>query len=1354
MDNKSDRRTRLDQLSPSDRIDAICDEFEQKWIAGGRPALEKWLKLVPSEQHPALVRELLNVELDHRRGLGEAPQRDEYESRLVRFSSILQELFRDSKLGSGQKRARQNVQESLEKAETRSRSPESSVAALGETGDWEQSDNSDQESTRVSHTPESNDTPAAFSNGRYQVRRFLGDGGQKTALLAHDVDLGRDVVVAVLKSGTLDDASLSRLRLEARAMAQLDDHPHIVSIYDIGEQGGQPYLVTQFIEGGSVEDLLADRGGGALATSEAVRIAEQICQALEHAHRAGVVHRDIKPANVWLTDAGEAKLGDFGLAASLDRSRLAGTGDAVGTAAYMPPEQALGTDVGPQSDLYSLGVMLYEMVSGCRPFQGDSFMSIVSQHINAEPVPPRSYNPNVSPSLNKLILQLLAKVLEDRPRSAAVVREVLVNVSDDSTDKEAPVEPLESTDLASRSFVGRSEEMLELTVGLDEAIVGQGQIFFISGDPGSGKTRLAEELRTAARLRNMNVFGAKCFEGEGAPAFWPWVQIIRALSKEYTAEQLLHLMGSGAADIVQLDPDIRQLLPDLPAPSKLDPEHARFRLFDGITRFVRAAVAERPLLLILDDIQWADESSLKLLEFMASHTRDASLVVLGTHRNLEADIRHPLLRMLGTLSRQPNCHRIPLCGLPQRPVGELIAAMSGLKPTTSFVTSLWKKTDGNPFFVCEIIRLLIEQGQLEDANRDIHGVAIGIPESVREVVGRRLEYLSGDCTRALTVASAIGREFLLDVLESVGDSSPDELLDSLDEAVAARLLDEIPGGGMRYAFTHDLIRETLYAELGTARKNRLHAKIGFAIERNFADDLAPYLPELAQHFFRAARFGNAAKAIQYCSQAGLQSLQSLAYEEAVRFGEMALRTSEESRTTDEQLKCRLELELAKAFGQAGRVGSAAKFFGRAAERARRIQSPEQLARAALGFEKSTWLDGSLGVQAVRYIEDAIAEVETGESPRMAELLSALGRAERWSGRLDIAMARGTEAVEMARRLADPELLSDSLSRYIDAMWGPDTAHKRLNLANEQLGAAEQLGDSEKILHACMWRLVTALELGNTAEASAAIQLHANVSKKSELPFYLMLTDGLMAMQALLEGQFEDAQRLTVKVRDSGERLSQHADGVHGIHMFTLFREQGRLAEVALAFKRFTDDSETATWQPALAVMFAELGFGDKAAEVFGELAADEFASIPQDGKWSISMSFLADVCYSLQDDRTAGVLHRILQPWDGRNVVGSAAVVCYGSMSRHLGQLATLLGKWDLADKYFQRALEMNGRLGARPYVAHTQHEYADMLFRRNGTDDRRKGAELLQESQATASDLGMQSLTEKVAAAINGCQG
>ena len=444
-------------------------------------------------------------------------------------------------------------------------------------------------SAPVPDAPTSTPTPAepnSFAGGRYVVQRFLGEGGKNRVYLAHDELLDRDVAFALIKTEGLDDVGRERVDREAQAMGRMGVHPHIVSILDFGDHGGVPYVVTELMGGGDVEGLIED-AAGPLALARNLEIAKAVARGLVFAHEQGVIHRDLKPGNVWLTTDGVAKIGDFGLAVAEGRSRLTQHGMMVGTFGYMPPEQALGQEVTPQADLYSVGAMLYELVTGNPPFVGDDATAVISQHISTAPLRPSLSSEHCPSELEALILRLLAKAPEDRPGSAAEVLAALESVDPagrSAVDSEA--NPLDR--LRRGVFVGREAELERLRTAADEAFAGRGSVVMLVGEPGIGKTRTARELETYGRMRGAVVAWGRSYEDAGAPPFWPWVQIARTAALAHGGEQLWDQWGRSGAELAPILPEIRDL-PDFVEPAPMaDPDAARLRLFYAYAQNARS----------------------------------------------------------------------------------------------------------------------------------------------------------------------------------------------------------------------------------------------------------------------------------------------------------------------------------------------------------------------------------------------------------------------------------------------------------------------------------------------------------------------------------------------------------------------------------------------------------------------------------------------------------------------------------------------------------------------------------------------------------------------------------------------
>jgi len=1205
--------------------------------------------------------------------------------------------------------------------------------------------------------------PTSFAAGRYQVRRFLGEGGKKRVYLAHDTRLDRDVAFSLIKTEGLDAAGLARVRREAQAMGRLGDHPNVVTVYDIGEEAGQPYIVSQFMEGGSVEGLIGQASDHRLPIDQGLQIASEVCQALRHAHERGIIHRDVKPGNIWLTADGHAKLGDFGLAVALDLSRMTQAGMMVGTVAYMPPEQALGREPDARSDLYSLGAMLYEMVTGRPPFLGDDVVAIISQHINTAAVAPSWHNPEVPRALEALILRLLAKAPEDRPESAAAVRQALTAIASTApTVAERPVQeeanPLDR--LAGGVFVGREKEMDELRAGLEDALSGRGRLLMLVGEPGIGKTRTAEELCTYARLRSAQVLWGRCYEGEGAPAYWPWVQVIRSYVHDRDPAALMSEMGPGAADIAQVVSEVRERLPGLPTPPALEPEQARFRLFDSITTFLKNAGNRQPLVLILDDLHWADKPSLLLLQFLARELRGGRLLVLGTYRDVEVRRQHPLGQTLGELARQQLSQRILLRGLTERDVARFIELTAGIAPPQALVDAVYRETEGNPFFVNEIVRLLVADGRLERPE-EVKSWSVTIPQSVREVVGRRLDHLSEGCNRVLTIASVIGREFGLDALERVILRQPqderlkgDRLLEALEEAVAARVVTEVPRAVGRYSFSHALIWETLYEELTTTRRVRLHRRIGEVLEGLYGAHPEPHVAELAHHFFEAAPGGDVAKAIDYARRAGDRAAALLAHEEAAEHYGLALQALELRDKPDDRLRCELLLALGEAQRKAGEPEKPTATLEQAFALAERLGDADLMGRVALAYATAAFY-GPLQYRgaAVPYLRRALQAVGEEDSPLRGMLLCALSHDlmilyPRAQFNLEEREALALEAKALGERIADPRVQAGALLRLIWSRTGPEHVRDRLAAAKELIPLAEEARDIPLLFFGRWQTMNDSLRVGDMETVDREIESTSELATQTREPAYQAWPFGGRAMRACMEGKWDEAERGAQQMLLMGQRLQNPFYLQASLaQLFDIRSNQGRISELEAATKGAVQQyPDSLPWLAALADLYALLEREPEARQYFEKLASasEEFTNIPDEANYLVILALAAYVARFLGDTPRAETLYGVLKPYDGLTITVANGALCIGAASRVLGVLASTMSRWEEAEAHFLDGIAQNERIGARPWLARGRLEYAQMLLARDQPGDRQKALDQVDKALPIFQELGMKGFMEQ----------
>ena len=918
-------------------------------------------------------------------------------------------------------------------------------------------------------------------------------------------------------------------------------------------------------------------------------------------------------------------------------------------------------------------------------------------------------------------------------------------------------------------FVGREKELQALYDAFGEVRSGVGRVVMLAGEPGIGKTGVVQRLsdRLTADFGDVRVYWGRCYESEGALPYWPWVQVIRAYASASTPDRLREEMGEGASDIAEMVPELHDLLPGLERPSTSHtPEAARFRLFRSVAQFLSRASEAAPMILILEDLHWADRPSLLLLEFIVQELAESPVLLIGTYRDVELNRRHPLGRTLAELNRQQHFFRMTLRGLEPAEVGQIIALASGREPSSGLVDSLYMQTEGNPLFVTEMVNLLLDEGALSEGAADADSILRGrIPEGVREAIGRRLDRLSVVANTVLRVASVMGREFTIQearrlysglsgtISQSGGGRAGDEqaeILPELEEALRARIIERNAGAFASYQFTHSLIRDTLYDELTTPERVRLHRLAGETIESLQAANLDPHLSQLAHHFLEAAKGGNPEKAVHYAERAGDRAVEMVASEEAIRLYGMALQALQLSEGTDDRRRCELMESLGRAQMLAGEITEARETHAAVVGIAKLIGAVDLQAEAAIEFETAGWYPGYDGSPAVELLRDALIQLNIGDSELKARLLGSLGRAYNYAGDFEQALKTGRRAISMARRIGDARTLAITLWSRLPTRHDPSDIHERVAIAKEAIGICENLGRLDMVEEAEAWLINDALELGDIDLLNAVMESWRAKVKKSRVAIWQFNLKSVDFGTSFRLGHFDEAERLSDSLLESGRGMSgMDFAGAHGGMMFALRREQGRLDEVRPALELFLKLNPSGVWRPGLALLYAELDMRDEARQEFERLAEDDFSSIKRDGLFTTTIVNMADVCAYLGDRERAAVLYGLLRPYEGRNIALGIGHVYLGPVSRYMGSLAATMERWGDAERHFKDALDMARKMSSRPQVAHAELAYAQMLSARAEQGDRDQARHLLEDAGATATGLGMRSVVHRIDEAL-----
>ncbi|MCG8587938.1 MAG: hypothetical protein MJE66_01465, partial [Proteobacteria bacterium] len=867
-------------------------------------------------------------------------------------------------------------------------------------------------------------------------------------------------------------------------------------------------------------------------------------------------------------------------------------------------------------------------------------------------------------------------------------------------------------------------------------------------------------------VRTAPVLTGGCHPDDGSPALWPWIQILRNAIELASPGELNSALGPIASDVAHWLPELRERLPGVRGSrdDALRSHEARFRLFDGIANFLVGLAAQEPITLAIEDLQWADPSSLGLVEMVARAGRDSRMLVVATWRGRVSSADDAVGDSLAEIARHLPLERIPLPGLAAGEIREWIQRVLDAECPDALTEEILQRTEGNPFFVEQVLLQLRESSARGPGQAASDGPAV--PPGVRDAVHHRLRSVPSECRQMLGVASVFGRQFSFDALRRVVRRESRSLLRELRSASDAQIVRQVPSGLGRYEFCHALIQEALYTDQDTIERAHLHGRIAEALEELHARQLGLHLTELARHFLAAGSRAPAEKSLEYSIQAARQALNAHAYEEAAGRAQRALEAMNSALPSNPRRHGELLLLLAQAKTAAGEYHPRAHEALLELQRvARKHDLPELLACAALALRRD---DGDLALDdrfLFSTLHEALDQLGESNDALRARLLSRLAYRLWWQLGVEH-WERGVQlsrrAVEIARRTDDAAALAEALN--IRLFFSPlDPDHRpQLDVADEVVRLGRR-SHSPLEFQGRRWRLRLLLERGDRPGVDRELEAclrYAEESKRQVCRIHLASFHNLLA---LMEGRLQDGERTLAEMAAVSQQSSgREVNHLIAIKLAMLRALQGRLAELDPVLSRPLTGPEPSqplggpvpgdgvtvrravtnvgdighpAFRLAIAFANAELGRLERAREYFEAVAENDFEQIRPDYDFLVNLAVLAMTAEHLDDRPRARVLYDRLLPYADFVAVAELDELCLGSVGRSLGILATMDARWDDATRHFESALATNERIRARAWVAYTQHDFARMLHLRGQSTDQARAVALASEALTSATD-------------------
>jgi hypothetical protein len=855
-------------------------------------------------------------------------------------------------------------------------------------------------------------------------------------------------------------------------------------------------------------------------------------------------------------------------------------------------------------------------------------------------------------------------------------------------------------------FVGRRGELDVLHAGLDEAIRGRGQLHLLIGEPGIGKTRLGGELADAASDRGARVLWGRTWEGVGAPPFWPWIQILRAYLHAIDPGQIRDEVGAGAVYLAAIAPELAAAL-GRPSEHAADSGASRFLVYDAVTTLLRNAARKQPLVVMIDDLHWSDESSLALLRFFVREIADVPLLVIGTSRDAD-----PRLIRLGNV--------IQLKGLLRAEVAEYIEEL-GVAADSDAVDEVANITAGNPCLI-------------DLCARDMSALRSG----ARDVVAQRVQQLPEGAQGVLETGSVIGREFMLGMIETATGRPRDELLPIFAEAARVGIL-EVEGLALgAYAFSHALFREAFYSGIAAQDLPGVHHRVGIALETFYGANRDAHIAELAPHFILAAPVDGDA-AVMHATQAAFAARQRFALAESQDLLDQARDlvgfTSEPDRN-----RCTILIAIGDIQMRNADYEASAATFTEAAHLARAVGDPELLGRAAVGIVDAS-LDVSMfvaDVEALALLRESLAAIPDHNHRLRVRVLGNLARAQLLDAPPEETIALARESVRIATESDERGLLLLALSDLWWTLLGAEHFSERMEVSRRIVTEARALSEQRLLLSGLGYQLVDLLQAGDIRALDDAFVAFETCWERVRAPGYRWIVAGHHVMRALLDGRFDEAT----------DAIGDVDNGLFAPWFeYLLAWERGSPGAIEDALRRVGPIADLLPHarSAAVASALAEAGKLDEVKAIVDAIDPDEFARIPQGLSWCGTIACYANACSVLGDAVRSEALYRLLEPFADQQM-SLVFIGALPSAALFLAQLAVTCERNDDALRHFEMALRQHERMDARPFIARTSCEFGRFLVEHG---DPERGTRLLRASLGMSMELGMEAVRRRAESAL-----